>query len=184
MLALKRRGLLTYHFMRGIPKGCRALGNKIEFTLFLWTYLLYVQRNNGNAQRKSQMTESSQNKAAKTVRRPRAKPPTEINLTGPVGELVAAAFEKQREQIDRLEAKIESHELILLQIAKQTRLPVKLYTVTDFEEIFRLKESAQLNYRKSGKLNYFKPGQEVFYTQQHIDEFIARFDSRNIRIDK
>jgi len=130
------------------------------------------------------MTESPQNRASNTLRKRRAKPPIDINLTGNVGELVAAAFASQREQINRLEAKIDSYEELLMQIVKQTRLPFKLYTIQDFEEIFGLKETSQLNYRKTGKLNYFKPGQEVFYTQQHIDEFIARYDSRNLKNEK
>jgi len=130
------------------------------------------------------MIKSPQNETANTQRRRRAKPPIDINLMGNVGELVAAAFASQREQINRLEAKMDSYEELLKQIVKQTKYPVRIYTEEDFEEIFRLGGTSQLNYRKSGKLNYLKPGKEVFYTQEHIDEFIDRFDSRNIKTDK
>jgi len=130
------------------------------------------------------MIKSPQNETANKQRRRRAKPPIDINLMGNVGELVAAAFASQREQINRLEAKMDSYEELLKQIVKQTKYPVRIYTEEDFEEIFRLGDTSQLNYRKSGKLNYLKPGKEVFYTQEHIDEFIDRFDSRNIKTDK
>jgi thiamine monophosphate kinase len=130
------------------------------------------------------MIKSPQNETTNTQRRRIAKPPININLTGNVGELVAATFASQREQINRLEDKIDSYEELLRQIAKHTKYPVKLYTVEDFETLFFVKVRTQQNYRKAKKLNFIKPGEKVLYTQEHVDEFIARFDSRNIKNDK
>jgi hypothetical protein len=130
------------------------------------------------------MIKSPQNETVNTQRRRRAKPPININLTGNVGEMVAATFASQREQINRLEAKIDSYEELLQQIAEHTKYPLRIYTVDDFETLFFVKVRTQQNYRKAGKLNYFKPGQDVLYTQEHVDEFITRFDSRNLRNNK
>lgn len=111
----------------------------------------------------------------------RAKAPLEISLTGHVGELVAAEFAKQRMQIDRLEAKLESYEKLFGLIVEQTRFPIRTYTEDDFTTLFGVQKRTQQNYRKAGKLDYFKPGEKVLYTQQHIDDFIARHDTRNLK---
>lgn len=129
------------------------------------------------------MTKSPQNNVTKAPKKPRAKPPLEINLVGPVGELVAAEFARLREQNDRLEKKLESFEKKLDLIVEQTRYPFKIYDVKDFENIFEVKPRTQLNYRTQGKLNYFKRGVKVFYTQHHLEEYMARTDSQNIRND-
>ncbi|MFZ4724531.1 MAG: helix-turn-helix domain-containing protein [Paludibacter sp.] len=126
------------------------------------------------------INQSPQNQTSNTLRKRRAKPPIDINLTGLVGELVAAEFEKQRLQVDRLEAKLKSYEDLLLQIVRNTQYPIKIYTEDDFTALFGVKKRTQQNYRNTKKLDCIKPGEKVLYTQQHIDEFIARFDSRNL----
>jgi hypothetical protein len=102
----------------------------------------------------------------------RAKAPLEIDLKGPVGELVAAEFAWQREHINQLKAQIEI-------LVEQTQRPILTFTEDDFEAMFGLKQRAQQVYRKNGKLDCIKLGEKVLYTRQHLDEFIARFDTRN-----
>lgn len=113
----------------------------------------------------------------------RAKAPLEITLTGPVGELVAAEFEYLRGQIDRLEKIVTNQNELMMQITKNTQYPISIYTEDDFTAMFGLKQRAQQDYRKKGKLDYLKLGEKVLYTQQHIDEFIARHDSLNMKKD-
>ena len=108
----------------------------------------------------------------RTLPKRRAKAPLEIDLKGPVGELVAAEFAWQREHINQLKSQIEY-------LVEQTRQPIQTFTEDDFGAMFGLKKRAQQDYRKKGKLDCIKLGEKVLYTRQHIDEFVARFDTRN-----
>jgi hypothetical protein len=110
----------------------------------------------------------------RTLPKRRIKAPLEIDLKGPVGELVAAEFAWQREHINRLESQIEL-------LVEQNRRPIKTYTENDFEAMFGLKQRAQQDYRKKRKLDCIKLGEKVLYTREHIDEFMARFDTRNLK---
>lgn len=123
------------------------------------------------------MTESSQNIIPNALRKPRAKPPLAVELVGPVGELVAAEFERMRLQMDRLEQQLE-------QLAEQVRYPIKIYTEEDFTALFKVERRTQQNYRKAGKLHCLKLGEKVFYTRQHIEEFMVRCDTRNSKSAK
>ncbi len=115
----------------------------------------------------------------RTLPKRRNKAALEIELKGPVGELVAAEFAKSR--LEREQDREQAHRIeeLLLQILEQNRLPIKTYTENDFEAMFGLKQRAQQNYRKKGKLDCIKLGEKVLYTRQHLDEFKARFDTRN-----
>jgi len=108
----------------------------------------------------------------RTLPKRRAKAPLEIDLKGPVGELVAAQFAWQREHINQLKSQIEF-------LVEQTQRPIQTFTEDDFGAMFGLKKRAQQDYRKKGKLDCMKLGEKVLYTRQHIDEFVARFDTRN-----
>jgi|GEM_PF-4353631 len=109
----------------------------------------------------------------------RAKAPLEVDLIGPVGELVAAEFVKSRLDDEQKNIRLDKIEQLLLQLLEQNRLPIKLFTEDDFEAMFGLKQRTQQIYRKNGKLDCIKLGEKVLYTREHLDEFIARFDTRN-----
>ena len=66
-----------------------------------------------------------------------------------------------------------------LQLLEQNRLPIKTFTENDFEAMFGLKQRTQQIYRKNEKLDCIKLGEKVLYTREHLDEFVARFDTRN-----
>jgi hypothetical protein len=115
----------------------------------------------------------------RTLPKRRKKAPLEVDLIGHVGELVAAEFAKSR--MERGQDREQAHRIeeLLLQILEQNRLPIKAYTENDFEAMFGLKQRAQQDYRKKGKLDCIKLGEKVLYTLEHIHEFKARFDTRN-----
>ena len=115
----------------------------------------------------------------RTLPKRRAKAPLEIDLKGPVGELVAAEFAKSRLDDEQKNNRLDRIEELLLQILEQNRLPIQTFTEDDFGAMFGLKKRAQQDYRKKGKLDCIKLGEKVLYTRQHLDEFVARFDTRN-----
>ncbi len=115
----------------------------------------------------------------RTLPKRRSKAPLEIDLIGPVGELVAAEFAKSRLDDEQKNNRLDKIEQLLLQLLEQNRLPIKTFTENDFEAMFGLKQRTQQIYRKNEKLDCIKLGEKVLYTRQHIDEFVARFDTRN-----
>lgn len=115
----------------------------------------------------------------RTLPKRRSKAPLEIDLIGPVGELVAAEFAKSRLDDEQKNNRLDKIEQLLLQLLEQNRLPIKLFTEDDFEAMFGLKQRTQQIYRKNEKLDCIKLGEKVLYNRQHLDEFVARFDTRN-----
>ena len=115
----------------------------------------------------------------RTLPKRRSKAPLEIDLIGPVGELVAAEFAKSRLDDEQKNNRSDKIEQLLLQLLEQNRLPIKTFTENDFEAMFGLKQRTQQIYRKNEKLDCIKLGEKVLYTRAHIDEFVARFDTRN-----
>ena len=117
------------------------------------------------------------------TRNSRSKLPLQVELTGNVGELVAAEFKKINEQMEKMkeqmDQKFEQQNAFFKQVAENTKYPLKPYKVEDFEAMFGLGVRAQQKYRKAGKLGFLKLGETVLYTHKHIQEFIQLQDSAN-----
>ena len=109
----------------------------------------------------------------------RSKLPPEVDLTAYVRELVDAKFECYEREIKNLRTINEQQTALIQQIALNTKYPLKPYPIEDFEAMFGLGVRAQQKYRKEGKLGFIKLGETVFYTHQHILDFIALHDSSN-----
>jgi hypothetical protein len=56
---------------------------------------------------------------------------------------------------------------------------INIYSTADLCRIYHVSESTIYNYRTSGRLHYCSDGQNVWFTQEHIDEFNWLTDSRN-----
>ena len=94
-------------------------------------------------------------------------------------EFVDAKFENYENEIKDLRTIVEQQHALLQQVVANTKYPLKPYTVEDFEAMFGLGVRAQQIYRKAKKLGFIKLGETVFYTHQHIQDFILLHDSTN-----
>jgi hypothetical protein len=113
------------------------------------------------------------------TRNSRSELPPGVDLTPYVRELVDAKFEYYDSELKNLRTINEQQTALLQQLVANTKYPLKPYTVKDFEAMFGLGVRAQQKYRKEEKLGFIKLGETVFYTHQHILDFIALHDSTN-----
>ena len=59
----------------------------------------------------------------------------------------------------------------------------KLISSKEFREITGLSRMTETRHRASGNLGFYKIGTRVFYSQQHIADFLARYE-RPARVRK
>jgi hypothetical protein len=52
----------------------------------------------------------------------------------------------------------------------------KLVTSKEFRALTGLSRMTETRHRASGRLGFYKIGTRVFYSQQHIDDFLARHE--------
>ena len=52
----------------------------------------------------------------------------------------------------------------------------KLITSKEFREMTGLSRMTETRHRASGRLGFYKIGTRVFYSQQHIKDFLARHE--------
>jgi Helix-turn-helix domain len=52
----------------------------------------------------------------------------------------------------------------------------KLITSKEFREMTGLSRMTETRHRASGRLSFYKIGTRVFYSQQHIEDFLARHE--------
>ncbi|MEI8084681.1 MAG: helix-turn-helix domain-containing protein [Paludibacter sp.] len=110
----------------------------------------------------------------------KAKQKVEVELTGNISEVLYAEFKSMRQELTKLkqENKI-THEYLAQVIANQNH-PPKLFNDKDIMFMLGICIKTLQNYRAAGKIRYLKMEKKIYYTQQHIDEFLDRFDSKHL----
>lgn len=93
-------------------------------------------------------------------------PATNLNQVGELCRVLKATGDNLIQVIEDLSSNI-----------KNSQYP-KIYFTKDLCKIYNVDKNTIYNYRKAGILNYCSVGQRVWFTQEHIDEFNQRTDSR------
>lgn len=103
-----------------------------------------------------------------------------VELIEKVAEAPAASFNQQEELCRVIKTVgdnlIKAVEDLNTQI-KNSQIP-QIYFTKDLCEIYKVSESTIYKNRKSGLLDYCSDGQKIWFTQEHIDDFNRRTDSR------
>lgn len=104
-----------------------------------------------------------------------------IDMEGPVAEVFWAKFDYGVEQFDLIKKQNENllkHINILEQKIDDLRKP-RNYTIEEMCEILRVCDNKLREYRKKGLMDNCSDGKKIWFTQEHLDEFYRRTDSRN-----
>ena len=105
---------------------------------------------------------------------------TTLDMVGPVAEVFLAKFNQLVELCETLKAQNNNYTKqfdILNQKIDELQEP-RIYFVEDLCRIYNVSTNTIAKYRKIGLLNCCIDGQKVWFTQQHIDDFNRRTDSR------
>ena len=111
---------------------------------------------------------------------PNSKKIVSIELVEKVAEVRAASFNQLDELCRVVKAVGDNFTHAIEDLSsniKNSQSP-KIYFTKDLCEIYNVDKNTIYNYRKKGILNYCSIGQRVWFTQEHIDEFNQRTDSR------
>jgi len=106
---------------------------------------------------------------------------TTIDMEGPVAEVFWAKFDQQVEQFDLLKKQNENllKRINTLEQKIDDLQKSRNYTIDEMCEILRVSENKLREYRKKGLLIDCSDGKKIWFTQEHLDEFYRRTDSRN-----
>ncbi|MEI7505143.1 MAG: helix-turn-helix domain-containing protein, partial [Paludibacter sp.] len=110
----------------------------------------------------------------------KAKPKMEVEFTGIISEVLFAEFQSMRQELAEIKKDNKTTHTFLEQVITNQGHPPRLLNDKDLMFMFNVCAKTLQNYRAAGKISYVKIGDKIYYTQQHIDEFIERHDSKNI----
>lgn len=108
-----------------------------------------------------------------------------LKLTKPEAQVLWAKFDRLTEENMRLSAKVERQdksiqelkELVKVLISEHNK-PKPFYTIEDLMLILGVSENTIMKYRRVGLLECCSYEQKVWFTQEHIDDFMRKTDSR------
>ena len=102
----------------------------------------------------------------------RTKQSVTVDLEGPVLETILAKFRHLELQNELLIQQNKQNEELLRSVLSQLNTPKKVYTSAEIMKILNVSKRTLENYRNTGKIECYKVGKKVWFTQEQLDGFL------------